>query len=264
MVNDNQASSAPTEALFKFINSRPEWEQDAIRRLYSQGELTENDYQEIYDLFRLENKLPPKENAYSQPAVVLDSKNLPERANTKEPLVLKKIYGVENVARLATGQTINVGANLTLIYGDNGAGKSGYTRILKKACGARSSAEAILANVKNPDHAKKGPGSIIVDCIKKSQDETEDVPIAWNTGLNEPDALLKRVQIFDSNVASFMITKDNDVPVIPYNFDLLDRLANDVFADLKKKVKADEDTIVHVRCSGWLAFFSGRSCRGLY
>lgn len=125
MVNDNQADTAPTEALFKFINNRPQWEQDAIRRLYLHGALTENGYQEIYDLFRSENDLPLKKDAYSKPAVALDPKNLPERSSVQEPLVLKKIYGVQNVARLAAGQAINIGANLTLIYGDNGAGKSG-------------------------------------------------------------------------------------------------------------------------------------------
>lgn len=65
MVNDNQADTAPTEALFKFINNRPQWEQDAIRRLYLHSALTGEGYQEIYDLFRSENDLPLRKDAYN-------------------------------------------------------------------------------------------------------------------------------------------------------------------------------------------------------
>lgn len=242
--NQNPVPSEPTEALFKFIDGRPQWEQDAVRRIYVQGTLVKNDYEELYDLFRSENNLPTRHNAYSESAVALDIKNLPERSNAQEQLFLNKIHSVQNVERLATGQFIDVGPNLTLIYGDNGAGKSGYTRILKKACGARGSSEAILANVKDPNHTQKGPGGIAVDCTKKSPNGSHNVPVSWNTAKKDPDALLKRVQIFDNVVASHMITKDNDVPVIPYNFDLLDRLANDVFSDLKQKIKADEDSLI--------------------
>ena len=46
---------------------------------------------------------------------------------------------------LAENQTLKFAAGLTVVYGDNGAGKTGYIRILKQACRARGR-EQILGN----------------------------------------------------------------------------------------------------------------------
>jgi hypothetical protein len=45
---------------------------------------------------------------------------------------------VEHVDRLAAGQELRFGVSgITLIYGDDGTGKSGYARVAKKLCLAR-------------------------------------------------------------------------------------------------------------------------------
>ena len=49
---------------------------------------------------------------------------------------------------LAREQTLEFQpAGLTVIYGDNASGKSGYARILKKVCRARAAEKPILPNV---------------------------------------------------------------------------------------------------------------------
>ena len=48
---------------------------------------------------------------------------------TSKPKLLS-ISNIENVNALLAGQEIAINENLTLIYGDNGAGKSGYIRLL--------------------------------------------------------------------------------------------------------------------------------------
>lgn len=231
----------PRQALFKFLQGRPDWEQDAVRRLYELGALGPVDCLEVYDLFRAQTGLPARKDAFAGAAMALNPDALPERADAADALILKKIHGVQNVARLATGQAIHVGPNLTLIYGENGAGKSGYTRILKKACGARANnGELILADVREANYAAKGPGRIAVDCAAAGGG---DVSVAWDTQLKIPDDLLRRVQVFDSTVATHLIAKENDLPVVPYDFDLLDKLASDVFAAIKTLLKADRDRL---------------------
>lgn len=39
---------------------------------------------------------------------------------------------------------------MTVIYGDNGSGKSGYSRVLKRACRTRDQMEAIHPNAHLP------------------------------------------------------------------------------------------------------------------
>ena len=51
----------------------------------------------------------------------------------KTNLFLSKLSGVEGVNALCENQTIEFSPKLTIIFGTNGCGKSGYTRLLKKA-----------------------------------------------------------------------------------------------------------------------------------
>jgi predicted ATPase len=50
---------------------------------------------------------------------------------------LKLIENIENVNALATKQSIIINPNLTIVYGGNGTGKSGYIRLLNNAFKAK-------------------------------------------------------------------------------------------------------------------------------
>jgi predicted alpha/beta-fold hydrolase len=63
-----------------------------------------------------------------------------------ENLQLQLIKEIENVNALATGQSITINPNLTIIYGGNGTGKSGYVRLLNNAFSSRGDKQ-ILPNV---------------------------------------------------------------------------------------------------------------------
>lgn len=68
-------------------------------------------------------------------------------------VTLKSIRNVENINALAPEQTLSFcKEGMTIVYGENGSGKSGYVRILKAACRARRErAFDILPNVYVPD-----------------------------------------------------------------------------------------------------------------
>ncbi len=61
-------------------------------------------------------------------------------------LQLQMIKEIENVNALATGQSIPINPNMTIIYGGNGTGKSGYIRLLNNAFSSRGDKQ-ILSNV---------------------------------------------------------------------------------------------------------------------
>src|SRR5262245_454335 len=63
-----------------------------------------------------------------------------------EGFLLKGLRDVRAVNALSAGQAIEFHPRLTLIYGENGAGKSGYVRVLKRIGGVRT-AEPIIPDV---------------------------------------------------------------------------------------------------------------------
>lgn len=115
--------------ILSWLKDRPAWQRDALRRLIAQGELTDKDIDELTALCK-------DDTLASQPLAEGDINAQQSGAPT---VALKSIRGVQNVNALAEGQTLTfIPKGVTIIYGDNGAGKSGYVRILKRACRART------------------------------------------------------------------------------------------------------------------------------
>ncbi len=67
------------------------------------------------------------------------------RGDAAEALVLVRLRDVTHVNALATGQRLDFHPRLTVLYGENASGKSGYVRILKRLAGVRA-AEAVLGD----------------------------------------------------------------------------------------------------------------------
>ncbi|CDZ39051.1 Hypothetical protein, partial CDS, partial [Neorhizobium galegae bv. officinalis] len=60
------------------------------------------------------------------------------RADGADPVVLGSINDIRSAMQLASGQTLYFAVNgLTIVYGENGSGKSGYCKLLKQICRAR-------------------------------------------------------------------------------------------------------------------------------
>lgn len=71
----------------------------------------------------------------------------PSYSPTGKYVELSSLSEVKGVNRLAENQTINFGNNLTVIYGENGTGKTGYGRILKSLGFSYDKNEAVLSNI---------------------------------------------------------------------------------------------------------------------
>jgi hypothetical protein len=66
-----------------------------------------------------------------------------------EVLRLSKLRECEGVNALATGQEITFNPRMTVLFGENAAGKTGYVRILKLLANVRS-AEKIIPDIHRP------------------------------------------------------------------------------------------------------------------
>jgi hypothetical protein len=94
------------------------------------------------------------QNGRPRQAKPLTTEHVPTGDVTSPAVALVSIFHHEGVNALAADQTLKFAPapGLTIVYGDNGAGKTGYIRILKQACRARGR-ELILGNVyRKPCH----------------------------------------------------------------------------------------------------------------
>lgn len=196
--------------ILEWSQGRPDWQREALRRLVVNDELSEDDIRELTEICKSAYGL-----AEQQAIAPLTKEHVPEKIAGSAPVSLVSIFHHRGVNALAEGQTLKFAPNLTVVYGDNAAGKTGYIRILKSACRARRQ-EQILGNVVSGST----PLSPVVSIKYKVGTEAE--PREW-TG-NGEDAFISRVSVFDSQCAAVYLTEKTDVAFRPFGLDLFDKL----------------------------------------
>jgi len=208
--DDNEAVTTEAEALADILawsQDRPLWQRDALRRLTEAEELTAEDIEELTALCK-----DP-----TLPALPLSTDHIRAPDAGMPAVQLRAIRNVLNVNALPEGQRLTfLPGGVTIVYGDNGSGKSGYVRILKRACRARGPDEPILKNIYTTG---AGPQQAEIDFTAGSQDQSE----RWTEG--QPfTPLLSAVSVFDARTANIHVDEDNDVAYTPFPMKLLERL----------------------------------------
>lgn len=214
-----------TEALANILAwsaDSPGWQRDALRRLAIQTALEPTEIDELVAVC--------KGNA---PAVPLEAGHLRDPNREYGEVCLRQVYGVRHVNALAPDQRLTLHCTgLTIIYGDNGSGKSGYARILKKACRARipSRGEEIIADIDDP---APGTPSATIKYAISGQNHT----CTWQLG-QAADTALSAISVFDSRTASIHVDETNDVAYTPLPLKLLGALAQ-LCKSIKDKLAAE-------------------------
>lgn len=170
----------------------------------------------------------------------LSKDHLPVDPGAGEAISLGSIANVVGVNQLASGQTLEFEpSGLTIIYGQNGTGKSGYTRILKNACRSRHAGE-IMSDV----YRMSSSGTATADLkISRADGTTETYP--WENG-GESAEMLSAITVFDREAASVHIQKKNEVWFRPFGLDIPDDLAG-VCQEIKSRLTTEKDTVERQR-----------------
>lgn len=198
------------EELLTWSQERPTWQRDALRRLVQNGELSDEDLHALTEICKSAHGLTEE-----QDVVPLAKEHVPEAGTGTAPVSLHSIFHHRGVNALAEDQTLRFSPTLTVVYGDNAAGKTGYIRILKSACRARGQ-ENILGNVVSG----AAPPTPVVSI--KYRVGTEPEPREWAG--NGEDDFISRVSVFDTHCAAVYLTEKTDVAFRPFGLDLFDKL----------------------------------------
>lgn len=197
------------QEILQWSQDRPPWQRDALRRLVLNDELSDEDINALAEICKSGHGL-----AEQQDTVPLAREHVPDQT-AGAPVSLVSIFHHRGVNALAEDQTLKFGPGLTVVYGDNGAGKTGYIRILKSACRARGP-EKILGNVVS------GTTPLAPVVAIKYKVGAEPNPREWAGG--SEDEFVSRVSVFDTQCAAVYLTEKTDVAFRPFGLDLFDKL----------------------------------------
>ena len=189
---------------------RPVWQRDALRRLVIGGELSDEDLSGLAEICKAGHGL-----AEPQEIIPLAGEHVPEEGGIDTSVSLHSIFHHRGVNALAESQTLRFSPRLTVVYGDNAAGKTGYIRILKSACRARGQ-EEILGNVVS------GAAPLAPVVAIKYTLGPEPEPREWAG--ERGDEFISRVSVFDTRSAAVYLTEKTDVAFRPFGLDLFDKL----------------------------------------
>ncbi|TIH07487.1 AAA family ATPase [Pseudomonas leptonychotis] len=189
------------------------WQQDAVSRLYVNRTMADADLEDLYALAKAEHGIVDPSGRQSKPLAAGQFVAAPLKNRLVQLTAIKDFV---NVNALAEGMRLPISPNgLTVIYGENGAGKSGYSRVLKQACRARDQRELILPDARK-EPGKVGPAQAVFEATVDGQ----PIELHWVNGKESPEQL-SEIAIFDSLCARAYIDNQGDFAYVPYGLDIL-------------------------------------------
>lgn len=220
---------AIVDFLWEWTENHSEWSKLLISKIVAtESPLSTADREKIFNYFlqslNILNGLP----------VLSVAK--PTYTPTEKTIELDSLSNITGVNRLAKNQTFNFAKNITIIYGENGTGKTGYSRILKTLGFSYDKTETILSNV----YATTEPQSATINFRSNGSPKT----FVWN-GANT-DSELENISVFNSGCVQFSIS-DRSLIVSPIGFHLFQLVSDELNAMtqlLQEKITAHPTTIL--------------------
>ncbi len=200
--------------LEEWFKTRPSWLQDATRRLLGKGELQDADYDELLRICGNEKGVKFEEEIPKAVGIPAGAFAQEEHAHKIELTSISDIVGIN---ALKPSKPLKISGSLSVIYGQNGTGKSGYTRLLKQVCGAKN-----LGPLHSNTCEDRPAGQ---SCQIKYLYDGTATDLAWSTGLGINEQLAS-VEIYDSACGSVYVNEENQLAYEPALLRLFTQLTN--------------------------------------
>lgn len=220
----------PIDDVLEWSNKLSPWKQDALRRLATSNDLTEADASELLAMVKSASGF--KLSVAAPKAVPFTKAHF--GGGKHQPIILKGIANVQNVNRLTANASLTFCPKaLTIVYGRNGSGKSGFVRILRTACRTRVENPAKLKVLADVYGGVAGPqtAEIVIDA------GDGDTTIHWSPGATASPQLMQ-VAVFDTASAQLYVDGGNQIRFLPFGLALPHRL-NSVCLGLKEKLESE-------------------------
>ncbi|WP_222013611.1 hypothetical protein [Rhizobium laguerreae] len=201
------------KTLLEWSGDQDLWTRDSLRRVAAASDYAVSDddlvaiRKNVIAAARLSEELVEGES--------LDRGHLGISSNETRRTAILQLGPVENIDRLAPNQQLRFApAGITLVYGENGSGKSGYTRIAKRLCRSLA-ADDLRGNV----FAESGNARKVTVRYKVGDDEP--IALEWDPQTDAP-GVLQQISVFDSGNARLYVDTKNRVAYLPKEIAILE------------------------------------------
>jgi hypothetical protein len=183
--------------LVGWANQQDGWVRQLVSEIIVAGKaLTESQVDAIYQVFLKEKAL-----AQGGPVSVALLSDDPSSLVAGSGLFLTQLGDLKNVNALAESQKIDFNSKLTIVFGENACGKTGYVRVLKKAAAVRTS-ETVLPDLSRAQRSGLPPSARI--SYKLGQGDEKAVEWKDEAGL----VPFNRIDVFDSRATLLHVDGD--------------------------------------------------------
>lgn len=196
--------------MIKWLSEMPTWIKDAILTFYNKGKFEQDDVIRFADecIEDIENR--KREITIGEIALLSQTNN--------NGLSVSSIGEIEGVNALSSGKTLSFqNEGITVIYGENGAGKSGYIRIFKKISDAKYK-EELKQNVYSKNGDKQS-------CKIKIINNGKEQKLPCNLSIDGEYSVLKGIDVFDTKIANAYISSAKEASYEPWIFILFRAVA---------------------------------------
>jgi energy-coupling factor transporter ATP-binding protein EcfA2 len=225
----------PIDDIVAWSGTQSLWRQDCLRRLAASTELTTTDHEDLIGMI----KQAAGFTLAAEPPQAIPFSKEHFGGEKHSPIILKGIANVRGVNRLVPNARLTFCPKaLTIVYGRNGSGKSGFVRILRTACRTRIENPATLMVLADVYGDGKGAqaAEILIDA------GAGDISIAWAPGKAAAPQLMQ-VAVFDSTSAQLYVDGGNQIRYLPFGLALPHRL-NAICLTFKTLLEAEQKTAV--------------------
>lgn len=207
--------------IIDWVENKPSFWQVAIDRLIRNNELTNTDISELKEICKVDFKL----SEFEFDAVDFDDlRDFADNSANDGNIILSKIKNIDNINALSKSSELEFAPNgLTIVYGDNGSGKSSYVSILKHSCNTRGQKPRMNDNLFDPACAgndKKADIEYTSDGINFTTVNLINGTVSENT--------LKKIDVFDTFSANHYIEGEDEIAFIPQGLSIVEKLAEAV------------------------------------
>jgi energy-coupling factor transporter ATP-binding protein EcfA2 len=194
------------ELIVAWSKERPAWQQGVMCRVASGEAITDDDYERL-----VQDIVESKEYASPQFGLQHLSQTMPEDL----PVCILEIAKPEHVNALESNAPLTFEPlGLNVVYGDNGSGKSGYARLLKRITRARHQ-EEVLTDVFRDTSLAKPTAALAVRI------GTSTVSIDWPEA-SRPE--LQRILFYDAACGGAYTASESNFPYRPSALFVMDGL----------------------------------------